>query len=176
MTRFAGLGALGAAAALHVTAGLSTCAGPSRDVVPDTHELRVGPGVDAGAAAPPPEGYVYVAKRPHGLVALAEARGLDDGAARSVIDHLADELEGCATRLLAEGRLAKDGAGRVVAAIAADGSIAGLNVKAAPGPQTTANLLMCVVSPLKLVTFPPDAADAGARPRGVAIEATWGTP
>jgi len=162
---------IAAALAAFAGAGVSTCAGPSRDVVPETHEVHVVPGVDAGAAAPLADGYVYVAKRPHGLVALAEARGLDDGAVRAAVDHLADELEGCARRLLAEGKLAKDGAGRVVAAIAPDGSIAGLNVKAAPGAQTTANLLVCVVSPLKLVTFPP-SGDAGAR--GLAIEATWG--
>jgi hypothetical protein len=151
----------------------ATCRGPSRDVVPETREVHVAAGADSGAGSPATEGYVYVAKRPHGLVALAEARGLDEGAVRAAVDHLADELEGCATRLLAEGKLAKDGAGRVVAAIAPDGSIAGLNVKAAPGPQTTANLLVCVVSPLKLVTFPP-SGDAGAR--GLALEATWGAP
>ncbi len=155
--------------------GLSTCAGPARDVVPETREVHTASGVDGGGPAPSPDGYVYVAKRPHGLVALAEARGLDDGAARAVIDHLADELEGCAKRLAGEGRLAKDGAGRVVAAIAPDGSIAGLNVKAGPGAQTAANLLVCVVSPLKLVTFPPEG-DAGPRARGIAIEATWGGP
>jgi hypothetical protein len=165
--------ALAAALAAVAGAATSTCAGASRDVVPETHEVRVVPGVDAGAAALPVEGYVYVAKRPHGLVALAEARGLPDGAVRAAVDHLADELEGCAKRLLAEGKLAADGAGRVVAAIAPDGSIAGLNVKAAPGAQTTANLLVCVVSPLKLLTFEP-AGDAGAR--GMAIEATWGGP
>ena len=144
----------------------SACAGPSRDIVPETHEAHVADAAPAAA----PDGYVYVAKRRHGLVALAEARGIEDDAARQAIDHLADELEACAVRLLAEGRLAPDGAGRVVAAIGADGTVQGLNVKAAPGGAIAANLLVCVVSPLKLVTFP--VADAGAR--GMAIEAVWG--
>jgi hypothetical protein len=161
-----------------VGSGFSTCGGPSRDVVPETHVVTVRAGEDSGvpATVTSPDAYEYVAKRPHGLVALAEARGLDAAAARAVVDHLADELETCAKRLLAEGHLAKDGAGRVVAAIAADGSIAGLNANAAPGQNTTANLLVCVVSPLKLVTFPPEGdAGPGARARGIALEATWGS-
>ena len=167
------------AAALAGIAGLSlsTCAGPSRDVVPETHTVTVRPGEDSGVAVTAKDTYEYVAKRPHGLIALAEGRGLDPAASRAVIDHLADELETCAKRLLAEGHLAKDGAGRVVATIAADGTIAGLNANAAPGQDTTANLLVCVVSPLKLVTFPPEGdAGPGARARGIAIEAAWGSP
>ena len=146
---------------------LHACAGSSRDVVPETHDVQ-------GATPAPsasPDGYVYVAKRPRGVVALAEARGMSDEAARQAIDHLADELDACAARLAGQKRLAKDGAGRVVAAIGADGTVQGLNVKAAPGENVAANFVLCVVSPLRMTIFP--AADAGAR--GIAVEATWGT-
>ncbi len=149
---------------------LSTCAGPSRDVVPETREVHVVP--TAITHTPAPEGYVYVAKRKHGLIALAEARGLSDDVAREAVNHLADELEACTTRLLAEGKLAPEGAGRVVAQIGPDGPVTGLNVKAAPGASIAANLLVCVVSPLRLTTFPAAEGDAGQR--GIAIEAVWG--
>jgi hypothetical protein len=148
---------------------LAGCAGQSRDVVPETHETR---GAQAEAAAATPEGYVYVAKRRHGLVALADSRGIADSDARQLVDHLADELEVCAARLEREGKLADDGAGRVVAAVDPDGAIRGVNIKAAPGAQVASNLLVCVVAPLRLASF--SAADAGAR--GLAIEAAWGTP
>jgi hypothetical protein len=152
---------------LAVTLAHLACAGTSRDVVPETHEVHV-----ANKPPPSPTGYVYVAKRAHGLVALAEARGIDEDIARQATNHLADELEACAIRLEQEEKLANNGAGRVVAQIAGDGTVAGLNVKAAPGGAVAANLLVCVVSPLRLMSF--DAApDAGAR--GIAIEATWGS-
>ncbi len=158
-----------------VTAACFTCGcpGPSRDVVPESRDVRGAAG-DGGLALAP-DAYQYVAKRRRGLVALAEARGLGDADARAAIDHLADELDACAARLAAEGKLAEDGAGRVVAAIGPDGAIAGLNVKAGPGAQTAANLLVCVVSPLKLVAFPPAPAGADAGARGLALEAVWGS-
>jgi hypothetical protein len=151
-------------------AALAGCAGQSRDIVPETKETQGAP--TANAAAPSPEGYVYVAKRRHGLVALADSRGIVDTDARQLVDHLADELEVCAVRLEREGKLAEDGAGRVVASVAADGAIRGVNIKTAPGPQVASNLLVCVVAPLRLASF--TAADAGAR--GLALEAAWGTP
>jgi hypothetical protein len=149
-----------------VALALAACAGQARDVVPETHDTRVSPAPSAASS----EGYVYVARRSHGLVALAESRGIAEDAARQLVDHLADELDACAARLAREGKLADGGAGRVVATLDADGSVRGVNVKAAPGPGVAANFLMCVVSPLRLASFP--AADAGAR--GLAIEATWG--
>ena len=104
------------------------------------------------------------------FVALAEARGLDDADARRAIDHLADALDACATDLGRHDKLV-DGAVRVVAQIAPDGSVSGLNVKV--GQAATANAILCVIAPLKLTSFPASEADAGAR--GLAIEATWGS-
>jgi hypothetical protein len=138
----------------------------SRDVVPETRDVHGAPDASAG-------GYAYVAKRPHGLVALAEARGIDDASARQAVDHLADELDACAARLAAQGKLASDAAGRVVAQIGPEGDIAGLNVKTTPGGAAAANFLLCVVSPLRMTGFPRAAGDAGAR--GVALEAVWGS-
>jgi hypothetical protein len=153
-----------------VAIALAACAGQSRDIVPETHETH---GAEATTTtAPSPEGYVYVAKRRHGLVALAEARGIADADARQLIDHLADELEVCATRLERESKLSDVGAGRVVANVDPDGAIRGVNIKAAPGAGVASNLLVCVVAPLRLASF--SASDAGAR--GLAIEAAWGTP
>jgi hypothetical protein len=151
---------------------LSACAGGTRDVAAESHDVRVAqpaPGAPGGGEG----GYVYVAKRPLGAVALAEARGIPDAMAARVIDHLADVLDACATNLGREGKLV-DGAVRVVAQIAPDGSIAGLNVKTAPGAAVAANAILCVIAPLKLTSFPPAESDAGAR--GLAIEATWGSP
>src|SRR5207245_6634815 len=117
------------------------------------------------------EGYVYVARRSFGVVALAEARGLGDDVAARAIDRLADTLEGCAIDLNRQGKLV-DGALRVVASIERDGSVSGLNLKLEQGNGIAANALLCVVAPLKLLTFPAAEGDAGAR--GIALEATWG--
>jgi hypothetical protein len=145
----------------------SACGG-TRDVIPESRDVHVA-AVDAGAGAAP-EGYVYVARRRHGAVALAEARGIDDGLASRVIDKLADQLEGCAGELEKKGQLSV-GAVRVVAQVGLDGAVGGLNVKVAEGPGVAANALLCVVTPIKLLAFPLAEGDAGAR--GLAIEATW---
>ena len=150
--------------------GINACAGGARDVVPESHDVR---GAQDAAPAPPAaaDTYSYVAKRPHGVVALAEARGVSPEIAARAVDHLADELEACAVRLLKEQKLV-EGAGRVVAQIAPDGTVRGLAVKAQSGGGVAANLLTCVVAPLRLTTFPAESGDAGAR--GLAIETEWG--
>ena len=129
---------------------------PSRDVV--------GTTADAGSA---PDGYVYVAHRPHGTIALAEARGMTPDEARALTDHVADDFESCAQRLEAGGALIS-GAARVVALADKNGTVAGLNVKVSSGSEQ--NTLMCLVAPLRATNFPgrPDAAQ-----RGVALEAAW---
>ena len=155
------------ALALAASHSITACgAASARDVVPESHDVRV-----SGSAASTTEGYAYVARRPLGVVALAEARGLDDADARRAIDHLADALDACATDLGRHDALV-EGAVRVVARIAADGSVSGLNVTV--GQAATANAILCVIAPLKLTSFPASQADAGAR--GLAIEATWGSP
>ncbi len=156
---------------LHVALGcaLALCAcASSRDVIPETHDVREE---QTSAGQPPGDGYAYVAKRPYGVVALAEARGMPNEIAARAVDHLADALDACAKDLGKQGKLV-EGAIRVVAMFGSDGVVSGLNVKVAPGTAVAANAILCVITPLKLTTLPGLDGDAGTR--GVAIEATWG--
>jgi hypothetical protein len=143
--------------------------GPSRDVVPESREVRGAESVAAQGT------YAYVARRPHGIVGLAEARGIVEEVAERAVDRLADELERCAVRLAEGGQLA-EGAARVVAYVDENGAVGKPLVKASPGAGVVQNALVCIVSPMRLLGFPPAAADAGAAQRGIAIEARWGAP
>jgi hypothetical protein len=142
----------------------SACASGARDVVPETHDVRVSGGEASGA-------YAYVARRPLGLVALASQRGLGGTLGARAADHLADALDACATNLAAKGKLV-DGAIRLEASVAPDGSLALSHVTVAPGDAVAANAILCVMAPLKTMTFPRAEDDAGER--GFAIDATWG--
>ncbi len=143
----------------------SLACGGTRDAIPETRDVQqLAPAADAG------EDYVHVARRPLGVIGLAEARGLSNDVAARAVDHLADALDSCATELGRQGKLV-DGAARIVAMVGSDGAVSGLNVKLAPGAAVAANALLCLVTPLKLTTF--DVADAGST-RGFAIEASWG--
>ena len=135
-------------------------------MVPESHDVRV---LDAGSATEGAQGYEYVARRPLALVALAEARGLAPDVAREAIDRLADALDACATD---QGRKGSriDGAARVVAPIAESGSVGVPSVRLDPGPGVAESAVVCLVAPVRLLTFPP--VEAGAR--GIAIEALWG--
>ncbi len=159
--------ALGLSLVASLVLGVIACGG-TKDVIPETHDERVAANVEADSGA---ESYTYIARRPLGVVGLAEARGLPNDVARRAIDHLADALDTCATDLGRQGRLV-DGAARVVAMIGGDGAVVGLNVKVSPGASVAANALLCVITPLKLTSFPPADADAGSR--GIAIETAWG--
>ncbi len=125
--------------------------------------------IDAGLATL--GGYAYVARRPLGAVALAEARGIDDATASRIVDHLADALAACAEGLARQGKLV-DGAARIAAEITPDGTPTGLALRVAPGGAVAANAILCFITPFKLTTFPMASQDQG--PRGIAIEATWG--
>ena len=127
--------------------------------------MRVSPG-DAGAA----EAYAYVARRPHGVIALAEARHLSEDEARDVVERLASDLEACARRLEAEGSLV-EGAARIVAVAGPRGTVEGLNVRLAPGGAVAQNALLCLIAPVRSMTLPKGAG--GGAP-AFAIEATWG--
>jgi hypothetical protein len=156
------------AIALVVASTVAIACSPSpRDVVPETRDVRVRPGeVDAG---PPPDAYVYVTRRPHAVVALAEARHMSDAEAREIVDHVASDLETCAQRLATQGTLV-EGAARVVAVAGPNGTPA-LNVRIAPGDAVAQNALLCLIAPVRATTFP--RGDGRGAP-GMAIEATWG--
>jgi hypothetical protein len=122
-------------------------------------------GEDAGG--PAPDQYVYVTQRPHGVVGLAEARGMSDDEARALVDKVANDFESCLAKLDAQGTLLP-GSARIVAAADTTGTVAGLNVKVSPGSEQTT--LLCLVAPVRATNFP---GALNAPQRAIAIEATW---
>ena len=145
---------------------LVSCGPAPRDVVPETEDRRVIP--DGCAAATAEDAYVYVARRPHGAVGLAEARHMKDEDARTFIDRVADDLERCATALDAQHILV-EGAVRIVAVAGPRGTPA-LNVKLAPGDAVAQNALLCIIAPIRGASLPA-ASDSGQP--ALALEATW---
>lgn len=143
------------------------CTPSPRDVVPDSHDVRVIPDGGAGSGAVE-ETYAYVARRPHGVLALAEARQINPAEARALVDRLADEMERCMAGLERNGALV-DGAARVVALADPSGTPL-INMKIAPGDAVAQNALICIVAPVRATTLP--AATRGTPP-GLALEATW---
>jgi len=142
---------------------LLACSPSPRDVVPESRDVRVIPDAGGGDA------YVHVARRPHGAVALAEARHLKDEDARAIVERLADDLERCATTLEAQ-QLLVEGAARIVA-IAGPGGTPALNVRLAPGDAVAQNALLCIIAPVRATMLPPPSKDGTP---GLAIEASWG--
>lgn len=130
-------------------------------------DIRV---VDASAPKTGPRDYDYVTERPLAVVALAEARGMSPELAHAAIDRVADALDVCATEQASAGKLV-DGASRVIAIVAPDGSIAGVNVTFSEGDGVARNGVLCFVAPIKSLTFPPTTSTAQ---RGLAVEAVWG--
>ena len=150
-----------------LAASLATaaCAGGGRDVVPESRDVVT----DTRAAPQGAQGYEYVARRPLAVVALAEARGLESITAHAAVDRLADRLDACITDLARAGG-SVEGAARVVAKIDPSGAVAATQVRVDPGAASASNAVVCLVAPMKLLTFPPADADG----RGIAIEAIWG--
>jgi hypothetical protein len=144
-----------------VLALVAACSPSPRDVVPESHDVRVTP--DGGGG----ETYVYVARRAHGVVALAEARDMADDDVRAMVDRVADDFERCASTLESD-RLLVEGAARIVAVAGPNGTPL-LNVRLAPGEAVAKNALLCLVAPVRSLAFPP--AKSGTP--GLAIEATW---
>jgi hypothetical protein len=144
---------------------------PSTDTKPPDNagDIRV---TDAGTPRKARgDDYEYVTERPLAIVALAEARGLPSDVARSAVDRIADALDVCATEQASAGKLT-DGASRIIAVVAQDGTISGTNVTVSP-PESgvQANALLCLVAPVRSLSFPPTTSTAQ---RALAIEAMWG--
>lgn len=144
---------------------LAIACGNHRDVVPESHDVHVDQKQD------PNGGYEYVARRPLGVVALAEARGLSAEAAHAAMDRVADQMDACEKDARDQNRLLP-GAVRIVAEVDDRGTIGGLNVSKLSQKEAAANAILCVIAPIRLLVFPPAEADAGSR--GLAIEAAWG--
>jgi len=142
------------------------CGGGGRDVVPASKDV-VGDAPTAGDAGA--EGYAYVARRPLAVVALADARGIDPQVARAAVDGLADVVQSCVSDEGRKGAVV-DGAARVILQIDAKGAVANAGIRVDPKPGTGTIAVVCLLSPARLLTFPP--ADQGDR--GIAIEALWG--
>jgi hypothetical protein len=146
----------------------AACGGGGRDVIPESHDVQ-GVALDAGGHDQ--GGYEHIARRTLAVVGLAEGRGMDAVTAAQATDRLADTLEVCVEDLSSRGRLV-DGAARIAAQIAPDGTPGGLSIRMAPGDAVKANAILCFIAPFKLTSFP--VAGPEAPPRGIAIEATWG--
>ncbi len=114
--------------------------------------------------------YVYIARRPHGVVGLVGAHFMTAEAAARSVDRIADELETCARRVEQRRELAP-GAIQLVAITGSRGMGEITDMKIAPGGPVAANALECIVAPLRASPFP--AATSAGIP-ALAIEATWG--
>lgn len=162
---------------LAVVALLGCSPGNSRDVVPESRDVRLGPGAAADGGTPrgqdPGAGYAYVAKRPHAAVGLVGARDLSDEDARRVVDRLADDLESCAARVERRGELA-EGAMQLVAIAGPKGNAEVTDMRLAPGGPVAANALECVVAPMRASTLVGSGSMRDGGLPTVAIEATWG--
>lgn len=157
----------------HAVAGalaltLTGCAPNVPDVAVASHDDFVVAGPSSASSS---DGYEYVAKRPLGIVALAESREIPQPLARAAIDRIADALDVCVGERATAVALPR-GAARVVVRIDGDGAVTATNVRVDPGAGALPVALACLVSPAKLLMF--SASDAGAR--GMAIEAVWGPP
>jgi hypothetical protein len=155
---------------LALAAAGSACNGGPKDATEHTTDIQVA---DAGD----PATYGYVARRPRAVVGLAEARGFDDPTSRAAVDRLANALSACAGDLAKQGKLV-EGAARVLVPVDDGGIVGNPQVVFSPGPAVAANGLLCVVVPVRMLTFPPSPSDggAGAKPtqRALALEVAWG--
>jgi hypothetical protein len=149
---------------------LAACS-PSRDVVPETRDVHVVKGDDAGAP-PTNDAYRYVARRAHGAIGLSGITGdIAQDDAQRWVDHLANEMEACAERLEKEGSLVS-GATRMVVAQGPNGNGLPGDTELQAGPGVAANALLCLVAPVRAAPFPGRAGPGGAVP-AMLVEATW---
>lgn len=142
----------------------SACGAGDRDVVAPSTDV-----VGSAPAATSSGGYDYVARRPLGVVALAEARGIDPAIARAAVDRLADAVAQCVADAQAGGGAA-GGAARVVAQVDAHGAVSNATIRVDPKAGAAATGVLCLLAPARLLVFPPSSRDD----RGFAVEAIWG--
>ena len=148
------------------------CSEPRDVVSPSVNTApRANASASPDAAAPANtsrEGYVYVARRLHVTVGLAEAREMDATETNRVIDSLAESFETCAAKLDAEKKLGP-GAGRLIVLVDEKGHVTATDAKLAPGSEVAEAALLCLVAPARALAYPPGK---GSR-RGMAVEAMW---
>lgn len=146
---------------------LASCApsGP-KDVTEQRRDITTTQGQD---------GYEYVAKTKHGVVALAESRGVSKDEAKKQMDRFAENFEKCLADLDLKAPL-KPGAVRIIVPIDEGGVPSEPQVSKISDatPDTRVTTLVCVIGPAKMTVFsPPGPISAEAGTRGMAIEATW---
>ena len=138
-----------------------------RDVTEHTHDVT---GQNGGTQS----GYEYVVKKPHGVVAIAESRGVSKEAAKLALERLGASFESCLADFEKKAPL-KPGAARIIVPVDDGGLVGEPLVKLSDTTaDTKVTTLICLVAPAKMMTFPPPgptSPEAGTR--GMAIEATW---
>lgn len=123
----------------------------------------------------PEPGYEYVIKVPHGVVAVAESRGLGKDDVKAAVGHVAKTFDAC----LVDFKNLQPGAARIIVPVDDGGLVTAepLVKLSDDNPQTKLAAVLCLVTPAKRMSFPaPGAASADAGTRGIAIEATWPNP
>jgi hypothetical protein len=108
-----------------------------------------------------------VARRPLVAIGLADAQGISDEDAHRVIDAVADSAAACFKR---SPNLAQ-GAARMTIPIDAGGVVGAPQVTISP-QEATAIGMLCLLAPLRMATFAPQAGDGGTR--SLTIESAWG--
>jgi hypothetical protein len=161
-----------------VAVAFATGCGPALDVGPQDPTVAAStPSVTPASASAsiaanpkqtPIDGYVYVARREHVSIGLAEAREIHPEDAKRLIDQLTDRFEACAVKLEGQGLFAS-GAGRLVVLIDERGHVIGTDAKLAPGSDVAGAALLCLLAPARALGYPPGK---GSR-RGFAVEAKW---
>ncbi len=159
-------GMLVLAACALTLAALPACPSGPRDVLVGGRHVQTQ---DASVATTA-EGYAYVARRPLVAVGLASAQGLTPDEAHDAVDNLADRISRCASNLLGQGKLV-DGGAHLVLPVDDAGVVGRPNVVFSPSDATTSGLL-CVLSPARMINFPPAGAKGGKRE--LVVETAWG--
>ena len=140
---------------------LAACAAGPNDIVENGHDVR---GADAGT---PRGAYIYAAKRPLVAIGLADATNVSDAEAHRAVDGLADSAAACFRR----AQNLAQGAARITIPIDEGGVVGAPDVTITPREATVVGML-CLLAPLRMTSFSPSTADAGAR--SLTIESAWG--
>jgi len=145
-----------------VSSFFGACAAGPNDIVENGHDVR-----DASTGTPPRGAYVYAAKRPLVAIGLADATNVSDADAHRAIDSVADSAAACFKRA---ANLAQ-GAARITIPIDEGGVVGAPQVTISPQEATVVGML-CLLAPLRMTSFSPSSAEAGAR--SLTIESAWG--
>jgi hypothetical protein len=148
---------------LALALSLIGCAAGPTDIVENGHDVHAA---DAGG---PRGAYVYAARRPLVAIGLAEATNVSEADAHHAVDSLADSAAACFKR----AQNLPQGAARITIPIDDGGVVGAPQVDISPREATVVGML-CLLAPLRMMSFSPASADAGAQSRTLTIESAWG--